>query len=320
MDDSLSYRSLFAGARKFALSAWSAHNQRVADREVFFLHAGVSIERLAKAALARQSPILLMETNAKEDMILYFAGAVPATETRVRTIGAFAAITRLRRLAVLRPKDADLDGLIELRNGVAHLSASGSQGFDPVVTFARTTHELLEHLKEDPESYWGQMSPLVKIVLDEAQTEIERQTALLITAAKHRFEERFRGLQADAVENYRSTREGIHPELREIGEEIYFSESRTCPGCGCPGILDAKVLPLSGDSQQEIFFEAVALSCKHCELLLEGREQLVVADVDYAFSLPLQSMQRRHLFWHFMREGNPSTREMNLAERLFKGP
>jgi hypothetical protein len=319
MDDSLSYRSLLAGARKFALSAWSAHNRREADQEVFILHAGVSVERLAKAALARQSPMLLMELNAKEDLLLYFAGAVPSIDTRIRTIGASAAIGRLRKLGVLRPKDTDLDDLIELRNGVAHLAADTVQEFDPVLTFARTSNELLEHLGEESAGYWGQMTSLVNVVLSEAHTKVEREVAIQVRRAAHRFEERFAGLQENAMDNYRAAAEGILPTLKQLADDVYLSQSRTCPACRCPGILDAKLLPLKGESRKEFSFEVVVLSCKHCELVLEGREQLAASDVEFAFTLPLDSIQRRQFMRHLMRDDNPDPREVRLANHLFKG-
>ncbi|MFF8932367.1 hypothetical protein ACF1AO_34450 [Streptomyces longwoodensis] len=98
------------------------------DQEVFLLHAGVSVERLAKAALVLVHPTLLTEVNGKDDMLLLFAGAaLSEPPTRLRTIGAATAIGRLRKMNILpqKPKSeaADLDGLIELRNGVAHLGA-----------------------------------------------------------------------------------------------------------------------------------------------------------------------------------------------------
>lgn len=303
MDDSLSYRSLFAGARKFALSAWSAHNRGEAEREVFILHAGVSVERLAKAALARQSPMLLMETNAKEDTLLYFAGAVPSIGTRIRTIGASIAVGRLRKLGVLRPKDTDLDDLIELRNGVAHLAADAAQEFDPVLTFARTTTELLRHLDVAPEDYWDEMTSLVNVVLSEAHTQVEREVEIQLRAARHRFEERFKDMPEDAAQVYRSGLETSVPTLRTLADEMYLSQTQTCPACRCPGILDAKPLPPKEKPPEEINFEVIVFSCKHCGLVLEDREHLRVAGVAYAFTLPFSSMQFRQLVWHLTPDG-----------------
>jgi hypothetical protein len=144
LNDPLSYVSLFEGAGKFAWSALEAHARK--DMEVFLLHAGVSIERLAKAALAQKSPFLLMEMKGKDDTLYHLTG-VRQTD-KLRTIGASQAIRRLRDMTVLPPSDPDLDELIELRNGVAHLMASVSEEFDGLTVFCQVTNHLLDHLGE----------------------------------------------------------------------------------------------------------------------------------------------------------------------------
>ncbi len=133
MDDSLSFESLFRGARKFARSALEAHGAE--EEEVFLLHAGVSVERLAKAALAKKSPFLLMEMKGKDDTLYHLTGVRQAA--KLRTVGAGQAISRLRDMAVLPQRDPDLDELIELRNGVAHLMASVDESFDGFTVFCR---------------------------------------------------------------------------------------------------------------------------------------------------------------------------------------
>ncbi|MFI0939133.1 hypothetical protein [Streptomyces sp. NPDC021020] len=317
MDDSLSYEALFEGAKKFALSAWSAHNQDTSHFEIFLLHAGVSIERLAKAALARQSPVLLMETNAKEDLLLFFAGAISSVEKgRIRTVSASGAIARLRKLAVLQQKDTALDDLIELRNGVAHLSASVAEDFDPAATFARTTVELLGYLQEDPLEYWGRMAPLADVVLSKSRSEIERRVSLQIASARHRFEERFDGLQADAMDTYRASATTVGPALHQAGDEAYLSQSHRCPACASPASVDAKLV-LNHEPSEEILFEVVALGCEHCHLILEGREELEAADVEFRFDLPSGSMLRRHLYWDLVQNGKHDAWRLHLTSRIF---
>jgi hypothetical protein len=62
MNDSLSFESFFAGAQRFVDIAMVARAR--ADIELFALNAGVTIERLAKAALVRRNPALLVEMRA----------------------------------------------------------------------------------------------------------------------------------------------------------------------------------------------------------------------------------------------------------------
>jgi hypothetical protein len=295
MTDPLSYESLFAGARKFAISAWHSHNRHSRDLELFVLHAGVSIERLAKAALVKKNRVLLMETNAKEEMLLHFAGVAPASNVRVRTISASGAIGRLRKLGVLRPKDSDLDGLIELRNGVAHLHADSEPEFDPVLTFARTTQELLDHLGELPSEYWGRMYSLANIALSTAQTEVGRSVALRVRAAKARFEERFHGLQGDTLKNYRETAQPPKRRFHRDAEGLHVSKSVECPACLCPAQVLTTML-VTSPSDTEVRFEAHTFVCEHCELLLEGREEFRAAKVENMISMRAEHAEARGRF------------------------
>jgi hypothetical protein len=288
MSDPLSHESLLEGARKFALSAWHAHNRHTQDLELFVLHAGVSIERLAKAALSKRNRVLLMETNAKEDMLLHFVGVGPALNTRIRTISASVAIGRLRKLGVLRQKDADLDELIELRNGVAHLHAEAAKKFDPVVTFARTSEELLKDLGVTPADYWGRMQSLATIALSEAQSELERSVRLRIRAAKERFEEKFHGMPGKPLRSYRATALPPKPRFQRDVEGLHVSRPAECPACECPSeVLTTMVMTL--ETESHVRFEAHTFACQHCGLQLKGREEFQAVGIKRLFSLEMSS-------------------------------
>ncbi|WP_405632406.1 hypothetical protein [Streptomyces sp. NBC_01174] len=154
MESPVTFDRLYEGAKRFARLAMEAHADE--DQEVFLLHAGVSVERLAKAALVLVHPILLTEVDGKDDMLLHLAGAVAKAPARLRTIGASTAIGRLRKMDVLPQKPSseadDLDGLIELRNGVAHLGTGDVE--DYLATFTATVVKLLRHMRQDRGSFW----------------------------------------------------------------------------------------------------------------------------------------------------------------------
>jgi hypothetical protein len=99
MESPVTFDRLYKGAKRFTRLAMEAHAEE--DQEVFLLHAGVSVERLAKAALVLVHPTLLTEVNGKDDMLLHFAGAVSEPPARLRTIGAATAIGRLRKMDVV---------------------------------------------------------------------------------------------------------------------------------------------------------------------------------------------------------------------------
>ncbi|MGW2305001.1 hypothetical protein [Streptomyces sp. NPDC001809] len=189
MSDVVNFSALFAGARKFANSAMEANAE--SDLEVFLLHAGVSIERLAKATLVDQNPVLLLEMKGKEESLFHLAGVKAAT--RLRTIGAAVALSRLRSMGVLPPKDEVLDELIELRNGVAHLSGGAEETFEGLAAFVRTTNTLLTHRQKDAGEYWGRWQGAVDIALSEHMEKVEREIAGRIESARYRLSKRMEG-------------------------------------------------------------------------------------------------------------------------------
>ncbi|MFI8851687.1 hypothetical protein ACIGW3_16050 [Streptomyces sp. NPDC053499] len=136
MVDPLAYESFLEGAKKAAHKAMDDHGRREYDE--FALHAGVAVERLAKAALVSKNPIYIVEMRGSAEMLFHLGGHRAAS--KVRTIGAGEAISRLRVLGVLSV-DRQLDLLIDLRNGVAH-STGGEEAKSLLATLARTVGAL----------------------------------------------------------------------------------------------------------------------------------------------------------------------------------
>ncbi|MGW5198647.1 hypothetical protein [Streptomyces spiralis] len=234
MDSSVSFASLFHGAQRFARSALEAHG--LEDQEVFLLHAGVSIERLAKTALVKKSPFLLMEMKGKDDTLFHLTGVRQAT--KLRTVGAGQAIDRLRAMAVLPQRDPDLDELIELRNGVAHLMAPVDEAFDALTVFCRVTNQLLDHLGLNQKHYWGSWSALVGITLNDAQEKVDRDVARRIEQARRLLKKRFEDLPQEALDSFVATR----PQL---GYGLQITDERPpkvfvpwkCPACGHTAVV-----------------------------------------------------------------------------------
>ncbi|MGW7128859.1 hypothetical protein ACWGIA_11065 [Streptomyces bobili] len=269
MEDSLSFETLLCGARDFAWSALEASSRR--QEEVFLLHAGVSIERLAKATLIRKSPFLLMELKGKDDTLFHLTGVREAA--KLRTIGAGQAIGRLRDMAVLPQRDPDLDELIELRNGVAHLLASADETFDGLTVLCRVTDQLLGHLDHDQESYWRSWSPLVSITLSDAHEKVEREIARRIEQARHLLKKRFAGLPSETLENYAAVTRSQVPYGLQVskthGPKVFIPWK--CPACTHPAVIVAGPPVLvrqgeAGDSQPE------SLTCFVCQFTLKSYE------------------------------------------------
>lgn len=309
MDINRTFAGLFPGARKFAHSALDALSKD--DEEVFLLHAGVSIERLAKAVLAQRSPFLLLEMKGNEDALFQIAGLEQAK--KIRTIGAAQAITRLKRLGVLpQVKDSELDELIELRNGVAHLTAAHDGSFDALAKFVGTSTTLLtawgDHIAwgdHVAEHYWGPHHGLVELTLNAAGEKAARHFSRLIEQARYRLAQRTKDLPATAVEAL----------LKEysVRASVTWPTSRTvllphrCPSCDNFGALltGPPVLITRGRPGEAV---PVRFACLICELDLRTPEELASAGMDRRVPLVEANGERvlteaEEALWHQFPDG-----------------
>lgn len=274
MDVNDAFASLVPGARKFAHSAMDAHAN--GDEEVFLLHAGVSVERLAKAVLAKKNPFLLMEMKGSDDILFQFAGL--EEPAKIRTIGAAQAIKRLKRLGVLpQAPDPDLDELIELRNGVAHLVPTHDGSFDGLTVFVKATKTLLKAWGSyGLQRYWGPHYRLAKLTLSEAVENATRHYRQLLEQARYRFAERTKDLPPPARDAY--------VKARSASVDIWYkpravSMPYQCPACRFHGSLTmgAPVLIQQGKPGEAF---PVTFACKVCDLRLHTPEELASARMD----------------------------------------
>jgi hypothetical protein len=278
MNDFLSHESLQWGARKFAHTAMDAHSRD--DEEVFLLHAGVSIERLAKSALSKQSLFLLLEMKGKEDSLLHLAGV--KRTAKVRTVGASQALARLRAMGVLPDRDPDLDELIELRNGIAHLDATVDGSFDGLRVFVSATNRLLTHLEIEKSHYWGTWLAIAEITESEALQRTEREVARRIERARYRLNQRLHGVPEDAVsiiyKDAASVKDGIGDFGLHMQCGLYsFHSPKECPACHCKGRLIVN-LPLIGTGPAEGFPDRW-FYCPLCAFSAHGDGELAACGI-----------------------------------------
>ncbi|MET8185738.1 hypothetical protein ABZV15_08060 [Streptomyces sp. NPDC005246] len=287
MDKTLSHESLMDGARKFAHLALEAH--RDGDEEVFVLHAGVSFERLMKAALAHANPMLLMEPGVhKEPWLLRFAGVTPVKAPKkdsdldrpLRTISASQALALTRTAGWLSQHD-ELDKLIELRNGVAHLGHSKSESSDILAIFARATNQLLDHLHHAQYEYWVDWKPVIEISINDRMEKLEREVRRQVEQARHRYQEQVSKLPDSAVSALQAESYTFPQSLRDSLRGVDLTLGKAL----CPACLNQAVVAFKGKSfelgereQREAAF--MTLGCMVCQLSLKGLTALGIADVD----------------------------------------
>ncbi|MCW8382403.1 hypothetical protein [Streptomyces justiciae] len=280
MDDSLSFESFYEGAQKAAHRAMDDHGR--AEYDEFALHAGVAVERLAKAALARMNPAYLVEMrNGNADMLLHFGGHLEIAKDKVRTVGAKEALARLRRLEIL-PADSELDLLIDLRNGAAH-TTGGEDAKALLPALARSVDMVLKHVDERFHTFWGRWTSALAYAMDERETEVRREVHIRIRQARHRFDDRFAGLPEGAKEKVLKEPQPdqgmvIGPMTIRTGEKILFViGSVPCPACG--GNASMTLVPLS-ESDTSMTMSPDALQCRLCGLELNNLEEIKASGAD----------------------------------------
>ncbi|MFD7858577.1 hypothetical protein ACFV6B_30495 [Streptomyces microflavus] len=290
MDDSLSFESFFEGAKKAAFRAMDDHGRGEYDE--FALHAGVAIERLAKAALVRRNPAYLIEfRNGNPDMLLYLCGDLEMEIDQVRTVGAKDAIKRLRRLSVLGP-DSQLDLLIEIRNGAAHTS-TGDKAKSHLPTLAVHIGALLQDLGLSELAFWGRWTSAVGVAVDKKRSEIQRDVEIRIKQARHLFEDRFVGLP-DGIKETILAKPSDGPMLGPMtmkngNETLFVLTVAPCPACTANASLS--LTPLGKSRGGGVNLVPDGLQCHLCGLELHSAEEINASGVDTKVSeMPMPTL------------------------------
>ncbi|MFK4096735.1 hypothetical protein [Streptomyces anthocyanicus] len=272
MNDSLSYEGFFQGSKKAAHRAMDDHGR--AEYDEFALHAGVAVERLAKAVLVSKNPIYIAEIR-NADMMLHLGGHLQMVESKVRTVGAKDAIARLRRIGVL-DADPQLDLLIEMRNGAAHASPDSTKAREMISPLAQTIETLLGDLDMPLDAFWERWTDALRAAVNEQEDEILREIQLRVTHARHAFEDRFVGLPPEIKERAlkgppsKPVKRGIEEiAIKGAGVIALKTTGGVCPACGGQGYLTFERERADDDNGKSRYF-ANAFDCYLCSFMVSG--------------------------------------------------
>lgn len=277
MDDSLGFGAFYEGARKAAHRAMEDHGR--GDYDEFALHAGVAVEKLAKAVLVKKNPLYIAEMRGSAEMLFHLGGHREAS--KVRTIGAAEAIARLRTLNVLSA-EPQLDLLIDVRNGVAH-TTSGDQAKSLLPVLAQTVATLASAAQERDHRFWGRWTSAARMAIDAKRSQVERDVLVRIRQARHRFDDRFVGLPEGAKEQVlKAPQPGegmlIGPITLKHGDDILVAiASLVCPACG--GRASAMLRPVSS-SDTDTTVSPDSFQCRLCGLELNDLEEIKASKLD----------------------------------------
>jgi hypothetical protein len=255
-DDNQLSKQLADSSAAFARSALRAQHD---DHRVFLLHAATAIEHLAKAILARRHPSLIVASNDFESL-LHACGegaAARRTRTKMRTINATDAIDRAGRFVpTIEALVPDLELLILVRNGVAHLGEASSDDADGVlIAYLKASEELRAALEIDRNGYWGEFVDLVESALKENVQNARLRVESALANARQEFDRRFGALDDPTRQAMLRVIEELRarevrraaarvPDLRHPGPRLRLREGRDGRGLGRPRSRPRRRLPV----------------------------------------------------------------------------
>lgn len=279
------HTALLDTARAFAGSAVTTHvvDDPAGDWRFTVLHAATASEQALKALLAFHSPSLVAARD--RDSLLHAAGLPQAARGRMKTVTpAEALATSLQLDPGLLPYRIALERLMEIRNGVVHLSSSPPADLDSLLTaFLGAVEQILTVLSVDRVEFWGTLSVLVQHRLADHANEVRAQVEEKVEAAKVRYKKQFASFSADQLQALRSVTVATHAASPERFGSDQATTLVDCPACGSPAFVTGS-LDVSWELEEmswlgHVGFHPFSFRCPACELELEG-EQVLEAGVE----------------------------------------
>jgi hypothetical protein len=277
---------LVQSSSDFARSALQAMPDQ--KNSVFLLHAATALEHLAKAFLSTRHPSLIVARNDFESLLHACGESTYAhrPRARIRTITAGEALSRAARfIPELAGLGDDLELLILVRNGIAHLgNASSSDAEDALIPYLKASERLRDALDLDREEYWGEFVELVDSALEENVKRARLRVETALPVARNEFERRFGALD--------DTTRAAMLSVIESGYKLekYEEQLLECPACETQGVVYGSLkLDYEPDYDRDGFVDNASLIvtfvpssfwCAACGLELDGREELDAAGIE----------------------------------------
>ncbi|MET7574965.1 hypothetical protein ABZT04_41860 [Streptomyces sp. NPDC005492] len=260
------------------------------------LWAALALELLAKAALARVSPLLIAEPNEEGTNLLIASGLVKG-EARFTSVRAKTLMARCHK--AFKPFDqAEAMKIINGRNEYLHSSGTGFMSIPSHSWWPRYWAQaavLVTALDRDMEELVGSLREIeVTKHLERNAKNIEQRTEALIERAKQRRQQWLDGsLPAKVAAEWKTA--------QYLSATMSHSEAATCPACESTGLLEGEEVveeeinyPTSGytddgdtyyldDGSVSLTISADHFSCAGCQLVLNSYELIRQAGLPTEF-------------------------------------
>lgn len=287
MPPSYDHEALWVKAKLFLNHAMDDSDHREFEERA--LWASLALELLAKAALARTSPLLIAEPSEEGTHLLMASGLIEA-DARFTSVRAQTIYKRCQK--AFKPFSLqEATAITNARNEYLHGAGVGFYGLPPNVWWARYWAQaaiLVNALDSDIEALVGQdRVNVVDSYLIQNAKNLEHRVEMLLERAKQRLAVRESGTLSSRLSREWDTAKDLRAGLAHSAEEI-------CPACG-------NLASIEGDDviNSEVKHEQVAeddfiswaelevgadyFSCQNCRLVLDSYELLDAAGVATQF-------------------------------------
>lgn len=270
------HEALWVKAKLFVNRAMDEGESRSFDEQAMW--AALALELLAKAALARVSPLLVAEPTEEGVNMLIASGLIKG-DARFASVRATTLFKRCHR--AFKPFNLDEAAKIAAaRNEYLHGSGVGFLAIPPTAwwsAFWAQAAVLISALDRDIDEFVGEAR--VKVVtehLERNKKYVEQRTETLIERARQRLEQYREGtLSAKVAAEWRAGFDRTAGLAYAIGE--------VCPACGSDGVLEGDEISdtrVEGQWVEEYGVEpsvtltiyAEYFSCPTCQLVLDRYE------------------------------------------------
>ncbi|MGA5181323.1 hypothetical protein ACPCBF_16290 [Streptomyces pseudogriseolus] len=251
---------------------------------------------MAKAALARVSPLLIAEPNEEGTNLLIATGLVKG-DARFTSVRAKTLMARCHK--AFKPFDeSEAMKIIDGRNEYLHSSGAGFMAIPPHAWWPRYWAQaaiLITALDRDIDELVGRDRESVVLKhLEQRTKNIEQRAEALLERAKQRRQQWLDGtLPTKIAAEWKNG--------QQLSATMAHSEAATCPACGSTGLLEGDEVvdeeihypsALSyaeedswGDGSVTLTIEAAYFSCPGCQLILNGYELLKQVELNILFEV-----------------------------------
>jgi hypothetical protein len=240
------------------------------------MDAGTAVEHLAKACLVSRHPALLVElrnSRANWNSLVVLLSLPEGKFEQLRTIGLRVCLERLQFFMKL-PAPADVELLVDLRDGVVHLGSAPEVDDRILRVFLKLTDLMLSDMGAERVTFWGDLIHVVDTLLVESEDRVANRVKAKIQLAIAEYDRRYRDLPAETRNHIRRV---------NLGND-WGDETTECPACGCDGLVSGRysiedTYDIDGPEEggEWVQFHASEFFCLICRLRLTEPSEMKVA-------------------------------------------